>query len=420
MERRRAQSPARWIITFALLISVIVAGGYLALRIARPLVTVTQAVEGPVVQAFYSTGTVEPERQFPIKSNIAGIITKVLVDKGDSVKQGQEIVVVSDPELQFMKEKARAELDARLKLADAKTSPVLRELEARLSATEELLEIANREQARVADLAAKNAASQTDLDRSMDRVKQLWSEAESFKAQAAIRKIELDKEVQVSKAALDIAEWNLEQQTIKSPITGVVLDRPTSLGTRVAVNDRLMMIADVSPDNLVMRAAVDEEDKVKVDPGQIVRMTLYSFPGDIFEGRVARIYDQADAERRTFEVDVELNEPNPRLAPGMTGELAFILAEKQNATVIPTQALQAGKVWIVRDNKLVAADVGIGLKSVERIEAISGIPPGARVLISPIGTMREGQRVRTEFIDPIAAAGLNKPKEMGGEFKGFN
>jgi multidrug resistance efflux pump len=53
------------------------------------------------------------------------------------------------------------------------------------------------------------------------------------------------------------AEWNLEQQTLRAPIDGVVLDRPIAIGTRMAINDQIMRIADVTPKNLVMRAAVD-------------------------------------------------------------------------------------------------------------------------------------------------------------------
>ena len=85
----------------------------------------------------------------------------------------------------------------------------------------------------------------------MDRVKERVIEAESIKAQRAAKKLELDRQVEVGRAALDIANWNLEQQTLKAPIDGVVLDRPTAIGTRVAVNDSIMRIADVTPVNLV-------------------------------------------------------------------------------------------------------------------------------------------------------------------------
>src|SRR5205807_2030871 len=123
-----------------------------------------------------------------------------------------------------------------------------------------------------------------------------------------------------------IAEWNLDQQTLRAPVDGVVLDRPVALGTRVAVNDHVLSTADVRPENMVMRAQVDEEDitQVRVGPEhpQVVKMSLYAFPNQSFEGTVTKVYDKADPDRRTFEVDVTLNAPHPKMAPGMTGELA--------------------------------------------------------------------------------------------------
>jgi dipeptidyl aminopeptidase/acylaminoacyl peptidase len=92
---------------------------------------------------------------------------------------------------------------------------------------------------------------------------------------------------------------------------------------------------------------------VGVKPEQVVRLTLYALPGEVLRGKVMRVYDEADPNRRTFEVDVQLVPPDPRLAPGMTGELAFILASKDRAVVIPSQAVQIGSVWLVRDNRLV-------------------------------------------------------------------
>ena len=90
-----------------------------------------------------------------------------------------------------------------------------------------------------------------------------------------------------------------------------MLDRPVSLGTRLAINDHILIMADVRPTMLVMRAAVDEEDKNKLRVGQLVQMTLYSFPDDRdkFTGHVKTIYHKADPQRRTFEVDVEIDRP---------------------------------------------------------------------------------------------------------------
>ena len=420
MNRRVAQSSAKWVLGAALLVAVIVAGVFVALRLASPLVTVTDAVDGPVVQAFYSTGTVQPQREFPIKSNVAGIITAVNVDKGDRVKAGQVLATVSDPEVVHAQRKAQAEVEEKQKLADAKSSPVLAEYDARIAATTAMLDIAQREEERIRGLIARNAAAQSDLDSAIDHLKTVWSQLESFKAQRVARLLELEKDLEIARSALAMANSNLELQTLKSPVDGVVLDRPLSVRTRVAINDRIMNVADVTPAKLVMRAAVDEEDIIKVRKDQIVRMTLYSYSDRSFEGRVQKIYDQADPERRTFEVDVKMLEPDDRLSPGMTGELAFEMASRDHAIVIPSQAVQKGEaVFVVSDGRLKKANVEIGLRGIERTEVRSGIKPGEKVVVSAIGDLKEGQHVRTSYIDPVTAAGLNKPKVATDAFKGF-
>jgi multidrug efflux pump subunit AcrA (membrane-fusion protein) len=419
--RRRAQTPVKWVLTAAVIVAVLCAAGWGALRFIRPVVTVTEAVEGPVVEAFYATGTVLPAHEYPIKSNVAGIIEEVRVDKGDAVKKGQVLAIVLDPDLTFKSKQAEAELEEKRQLAADKTSPVLAEFDAKITAMNDILEIAKREEKRLSGLIETNAASQTDLDRAIDRMKVAWSEVESFKTQKAAKKLQLLREVQVAEAAVGSANWNLQQQTIKSPIDGTVLDRPNSIGTRVAINDHIMQIADVSPGNLVMRAAVDEEDVNKVNIGQTVRMTLYSFPGQVFEGKVDKIYNKADADRRTFEVDVRFVQEQLRLSAGMTGELAFVVAAKERAIVVPSQALQNGAIWTVsKDNQLERTTPEIGLKSVERVEVVSGITPGTRVLLAPVGSMESGQTVRPDYLDPVTAAGLNKPKVTASGFKGFN
>jgi RND family efflux transporter MFP subunit len=254
------------------------------------------------------------------------------------------------------------------------------------------------------------ASTQVDLDRSIDRVKELWKESEGLKAQKAAMQLRLKAELEVAESVYNTALWNLGLQTLKSPVDGVVLDRPASPGTHLNVNDHVMLIADVRPQNLVMRAAVDEENMTLVRDGQEVQMSLYSYPGRLFAGRVAKIYDKADPERRTFEVDISIDKPDDRMAAGMTGELAFVVAAKEKALVAPRQALQANKLYTVRDGKLTAVSVEIGLKSVERVEIVSGLNPGDRVVISPVAGLHEGQPVRTKSMDPTAAAGLNKPK----------
>jgi hypothetical protein len=316
-------------------------------------------------------------------------------------------------------EQAKAERDQKAKLADAKNSPVLAEFDARINAFTEIRVIADREFRRLSEIVPR-AASQTDLDRALDRLKVVTSDLEAARAQKATKKIELEKDLQVAESALRIAQWHLDRQTIRCPIEfGVVLDRPVTTGTRVAVNDHLLWLADVRPEQLIMRAAVDEEDKVTVKEGQMVRMTLYAYAGRAFTGKVKKVYDKADSDRRTFEVDVEMVEKEPTFSAGMTGELAFIQEEKDKAWVVPSQAVQGSEVWVVRDGALTKAEVKLGLRSIERVEIVSGLSPKDQVAISALDSPTEGQKVRTKFMDPTAAANVNKPK-VEKVFQDFN
>ena len=389
---------------------------------STPRVVVTRATTGPVVQAFYATGTVRPVREYPIRASSAGTLDQVLVDKGDRVKSGQDLAVIVDPVLKFSLDRAKAELSEKQKRADTKLSPVLQEFDAKIGAMGEMVATARREVDRMEAMTQTQAASTVDRDRATDLWQTRLSEQASLVAQKQAKQYELQRDAEVAQAEYDSALWNTQQQTLKAPIDGAVLDRPTSRGTRVAVNDVILRIADVRPEELVMRAAVDEEDVTKVRPGQTVRMSLYSFPGVAISGRVVKIYDEADASRRTFEIDVAFERADPKLAPGMTGELAFVIDEKPSATIVPCTAVQAGKLHVVRDGKLVAADVEVGLRSFDRVEIKSGVGPDDAVVVTPIGNLSAGSRVRTSEADIktlIAAESAAAARGgEGGVFKG--
>src|SRR5437588_4567306 len=136
MRRRRAQGLVKLVVIGAAACAA-VAGSALLFILSRPAVTITRVIEGPVVQAFYATGTVQPKREYPIHSNVAGIVEKVFVDKGDPVKAGKLLAVVTDSALVYAADRAKADLDQKVDLADEKSSPVLAEYNAKIKAAQD-------------------------------------------------------------------------------------------------------------------------------------------------------------------------------------------------------------------------------------------------------------------------------------------
>ncbi len=440
MRTPRASALVRWITILASIVAAVAIAVFIFVRITRPLITVTDVVEGPVVQAFYATGTLEADREYEIKTSVAGVVKQVLRDKGDRVKAGETLAIVVDdaPQTERDQVDAEAAYDLKKRWAEENTSPLLRDFDQQIERIQQRLKLAQTEAERYQKVLAQNAGSQSDLDRAANAVLALVSEQESLKQQRTVKQAELEMDRDAAKKKLDLANRRLER-VIVSPIDGVVLDRPSSQGTRLEINGHIMQVADVTFDKLVMRAQVDEENKADLRSGQKVLMTLYTFPGRVFSGRVSKIYPKADPTRRTFEVDVAVEQPEINRVPtafgtrlvdsdearslrafsaGMTGELEFIMEEKASARVVPSQAVQGGTVWAVRAGEIVKPNVAVGLRSIERAEIVGGLGADDKVIISPIGTLKEGQRVRTTWMDPRTAAGLNKPKEASN-FKGF-
>lgn len=390
----------RWLPWIAAALVLVLAAAWVVRWFITPVVSVVHLSRGPVVQAFYATGTVQPVREFPIKSATEGYLDHVYVDKGDHIKAGQPLAVVNNPSLVYAAQRAKADLDEKLKRIDPKTSPVLIEYDDRLRIDTERRALAQREVDRLQSMTKISAVAASDVDKAIDRVKLIDVDLESTQKQRAAKVLELQRELATAQSAYDIAQWELGEQTLKAPIDAVVLDRPTSQGTRVAVNDVIMRTADVRPSNLVMRAQVDEEDVTHCHVGQVVRMSLYAFAGERITGVVKQIYDEADADRRTFEVDVTFDHPDPKLAAGMTGELAFIEEEKADADILPSTALQNGAFYVVKDGKISKSQALPGLRSIERVEVLSGLDAGDAVIVSPLGTLTEGSRVRATLVNP--------------------
>ena len=409
-------------VKIVLAVSVLLVAGGAAIAMfwfSRPALTVTEVVEGPVVQAFYATGTVRPRLEYPISSSVAGIVEKVMVRQGEAVKKGEPLALVVDPNLQFEADKARAELKTREQFIDPQKSPVLLQFDRQITATQQMLDAAKNLEDRFTSLAERSAASANDRDQALEHSRKIWGDLESLKAQRAAKLRELEQDLETAQSADRAAQENLSRQTAGSPIDGVVLDEPIARGTRVQINGHLMQLADVGPQSLIMRAAVDEENIAGVDQKQLVKMTLYSFPGRTFEGTVEQKYPKADATRRTFDVDVRFSAVEPRLQPGMTGELAFIEQTREQALIVPAQAVQDNAIWTIHGGRLAKTGATIGIRSIERTEVTGGLRAGDLVVISPISDLTEGALARIgSRIDPKVAADLNKPK-TADVFKAF-
>jgi len=204
----------------------------------------------------------------------------------------------------------------------------------------------------------------------------------------------------LSDAALQrLRYWNIEERdlagvlkkgtprptlTLRSPVVGVVLDKPAVQGMRFMPGEMLYRIADLSA--LWIIAEVFEQDLAAIGVGQAARISVNAFPGRVFEGRVGFVYPTLNAGTRTARVRIELANPDGLLKPDMYASLELMAGAPRRATAIPdTAVIDSGTrqvVLVERGEGLYEPrPVRLGERADHHVEVLEGVREGERVVV---------------------------------------
>src|SRR5574341_813018 len=324
-----------------------------------------------------ATGTVESEAEVNLRAEVPGRILRLLVDEGDRVTRDQVVAELDSQEVEAQLGLARAELaSARARLAEEQAGVVmLRErIRTRIQETRATRERAARDQVAV-------------------------KEHQVAAARAAVAQ----REAQVRLA--DVQRWRM---SIRSPIAGLVTRRLANEGevvglgggSTITLGGPLFTLVDL--DRLYVRATIDEFDARQIRLDQEVRVTLEALPGRTLRGHVYKISSAVSGERqeaRTFNIRVALEEGKGFLKPGMSADVEVIVARRQNALFLPSQAIleREGKRWVYRiaDGRARLVAVKVGENNWQSTEILEGLGEGDQVNVNlDVPGMSEGVKVR--------------------------
>jgi RND family efflux transporter MFP subunit len=176
---------------------------------------------------------------------------------------------------------------------------------------------------------------------------------------------------------------------------GVVLRRDSEVGeiAGTGLNDVLFWIGEPKP--LRITADVNEEDIVKVKPGQKVLLRHDGFPAGALFATIDSITPKGDATSKTFRVYFSLPDDTP-LKIGMSVEANIVVKENASALVVPADAVLEGRVFVAREGRLLERSVKVGIKSTRMVEIISGLEPGESVVVPATASLMDGQRVQVK------------------------
>ncbi len=351
--------PGLWI-----LISIIAVTGYFVYRKnfspveVNGIVVKRQDIETTVTGT--STGVIKSEVEANITAQRIGNITKLFFDEGDMVKAGDLVAALE-----------ASEVSAYLK----KTESDLKQSEVNL----------------------------LNLKAEYQRKEALYRESLITKQQFDDVQFRLDiaeAAVKSAKATRDTFQLQYEYSFIRTPVKGVITERPVDVGDTVLTGQKIASVVD--PDMLYVSVPVDEADVGSVAIGQSVRITLDAYPGQSFHGKVLRIspvVTGSKMETRTFEVRTTKPEADITLKPGMSADIEIVTGVAKNVLAVPSQAMSEERgeqfVYVSEAGLLRKRKIRIGLYNWNLSEALEGLKEGEIIILAPdVPGFREGMRVK--------------------------
>jgi len=347
-----------------------------------------------LARSVVATGKVQPVTQVDIKAKASGIILKLPVNVGDFVHKGEVICELDQNDLI----PALRQQEAALHVSQATLRSAQADYERyKVDAAGPDVPFLKRDAERAAKmftdgLIAQNTRDDAEKNYQLAVQKQESAKANLSSASAAIAKAQASLEQQ--QATVSIAEENLKNATIVSPIDGVVLSRDSEVGDAVSsillLGSSATLIMTVGDLNEVyIKGKVDETDIGKVYLGQPARITVESFKDQKFPGKVTKISPMG-AEKdnvTTFEVRVSISNEKHILKAQMTANAEIILDEHKGVLAIPEGAVTYNK------DKSTAAQIPdpTNEKGFRKVAITTGISNGAKTEI--LKGLTEGQQV---------------------------
>jgi HlyD family secretion protein len=352
--------------------------------------------KGDLAKSVVATGKVTPILKVEVKSKASGIVKKLLVDYGDTVKKGQLLAQLDKVEIEAQVDQSRAALQA----AEANLSSSQADYErAKVDAEGPDVPLLKRQYDRNTEMAKDGVVSAQALDDADRNYKMALNKQNVAKAQVAVLKAKIAQaqaEVTQDQANLKQLEEQLSYTDIISPLDGIVLSRDVQLGDAVSSilvlgsgATLVMTLGDTS--EVYVKGKVDESDIGKVYLGQPARIKVESFKDKTFYGKVTKISPMGVEKDNvtTFEVRVSINNPGGELKAEMTANAEIILEEHKNVLQIPEGAILYDKdkkasVEVpdtkAKDGKRKLA-VNIGISNGAKTELLSGLKEGDQVVL---------------------------------------
>lgn len=358
----------------AVVLGAAVFGILYSLRAEAP---VAAAVRGKAVRAVVGSVEVFAEYAQELKSAVSGRVAESSLDIGRRVTAGDVLVQLDTGDIDLEIERIRAELAAAKRKVEVGST---------LRADVENMRdtVANFERQ-----VKLGSFPQAELDKQRRSLQQLEQRMD-------LDNVNLRLSLDTLQNSLKGREREKSKMTIAAPLEGVITSVMARPGDLIANG---MPIATIMTISRTVEGKLSEENFAAVKVGQRASVRFLTYGKDQYNARVAKLLPSADSATQRYTVYLEVFLPEGRtLVPGLTGEVSIIIAERDNAVLIPRRALVGDYVYVVEGSSVVLRKVEKGYESLNQVEVLSGLKVGEQVIIEQQDRFRQGDRVRPRLV----------------------
>jgi HlyD family secretion protein len=371
-----------------------------------PEVDFVKMTRETIVSALPTNGRVEPIEWLPVRAERTGVVTKVLVSRGQQVTKNEPLVELDT-------RVATAEVSrAQAAIQEAKTQQQVLEqggriaerqqADADLSRTKLDLAAAQKNYQTLDRLVGKQAATRQELDAARQTVEQLQLRIQALEEHKKALVTGTDKEIaraklQEAESAAAIARTNLDLSIIRAPMDGTVYDFDLKQGTFVNAGDPIAKIGKL--DRVRVTVYVDEPDLGKVRKGEVVNITWDALPGHQWKGEVDKLPTQIVplGTRQVGEVGCVIENPQLDLIPNANINAEIQATVVENALAVPKEAIRREGsetgVFLLQGDRVMWRKIGLGVSNYTKSQVISGLSDGDAVALPTEKPLKNGSKV---------------------------
>jgi RND family efflux transporter MFP subunit len=341
------------------------------------------ATPGAVLNA---SGYVTARRRATVSSKVTGKVLEVSVEEGHAVKAGQVLARLDDTQARATLAFAEAQLAASQKVA-AEDEAKLREAELHLG--------------RLQQLVKENVVGKAEVDSAEANV-------EALKARIAYSHVQ----VQVSQRSVDLRRTDLSDMVVRAPFSGIAITKDAQPGEMISpvsagggfTRTGICTIVDMS--SLEIEVDVNESYINRVRPAQKVEAVLDAYPDWRMPAHVIAVIPAADRQKATVKVRIGFDKLDDRILPDMGVKVSFLGDDSPQGAaaarrmLMPKAAVRTadGKavVFVVHQDRVERRAVRVGLEEGDKVEVLSGLSAGDRVVTDGPTSLKDGDKVKVQ------------------------